>query len=212
MICCKLTFGITPQIPDKLLYEGREYEWKGYSPAIEYFKNNNLNPPKEALETTANYGYFIFTYSILESELFLVDVKILVRDKIEIFDFKSVFSIFFPKRDKIPMNFYSSIQVIPYGKLISKTRNEWSDTYYKKYLIIDFNNGEVESEYDINYKKFKLLKKELFKKFKNTSTYIDTKKSYVKELFYYNEYRSSKLTMDEYLELIIFKLVSEINF
>jgi hypothetical protein len=219
-----LTFGIkvfgttTPQIPDKLIYQGVNYEWSGFSPAYKYFEKHNLKPPKEALETTANYGVFIYTYSIIDNKLYLTDVEILIEKKVkygenyatELAD-KSVFKDFFPNSDRILMAEHSNIQIIPNGEVIEVTKNDWTDIHNEKYLIFDFKNGIILNKYDLNYKKYKKLKKKQFKKFKKTEFYkkelIDKKK----DLEYFNEFRPDKYSMDKYLKLIIFRIIKHLK-
>lgn len=213
-------FGVTittPQIPDKLIYNGKEYEWKGISPAYEYFEKNNLKPPNEALKTTANYGVFLFTYSIIENKLYLTDVEILVNKRVkhgnkyltELGD-KSIFKEFFPNSDKILMKKHSNIQLITYGETISITKNGWTDIHYEDYLVFEIKNGIINKEYDLSYRKFKKLVNKQFKKFKQTEKYLQVTKSKKNELDEFNYFRPNKYSMDEYLKTIIFSLIDKL--
>ena len=207
----------TPQIPDKLLYDGKEYEWSGISPAYDYFEKNNFEPPKDALETTANYGIFIYTYSIIDNALYLTDVEILIEKRVkygenyvpELAD-KSVFKDYFPNSDKILMQEHSNIQVIPYGKMVEVTKNDWTDIHNKDYLVFDFKNGLILKEFDLNHRRFKKLKEKQFEKFKNTELYQKAKIERKSNFEGFNEFRPNKYSIDEYLELIIFRLIEHI--
>jgi len=212
------TFSMTtPQIPDKLIYQGKEYEWNGFSPAYEYFKKNEFKPPKEALETSANYGIFIYTYSIIDDKLYLTDVEILIEEKVkygenyvpELAD-KSVFDDYFPNSDKILMTEHSNIQVIPYGETVEVTKNGWTDIQNTNYLVFDFKDGKILSEFDLTYRKIGKLKKKQFKEFKKTELYKKALIDKKSDLEDFNYFRPNKYSMDEYLELIIFRLIKHL--
>ncbi len=204
----------TPQIPDILIYEGRKYDWNGYSPAYEYFKRNNFQPPHEAVVTTANYSVFIMTYEIVNQKLFLIDVEIEVTQESKYgSDYppdlvsKSVFKTYFPNQEKVLMDFYSNIQIITFVEIKEVTQNNWTDIHWEDYLVFEIKNGNVISELDLNYKKFRRLKKNQFKEFKKTADYQKAIKNEKENLEGFNEFRPNKFTMDEYLESNILRLI-----
>ena len=207
--------GSTPQIPDKLIYQETEYEWYGYSPAVDYFEKKNFKPPKEAIETTANYGVFLFTYSIEQDSLYLTDVEILVSigndngppDLGE----KSVFKLYFPNTDKVLMENYSNIQVIPFGDQIKSTKKGWTTFHSENYLVFDFKNGAVINDLKLNYKQYQKLKKEQFQKFKRSNNYKTQIENTQEDLEHFNEFRPEKITMDEYLELHILDILDHLQ-
>ncbi|MFD1096105.1 hypothetical protein [Salegentibacter chungangensis] len=196
----------TPQIPDKLIYQGSEYEWNGYSPAVDLFKEKKFKPPKEALETTANYGIFLYTYSIIDNCLYLTDVKILIsveKDGVPQLDEKSVFKLYFPDNDKVLMKNYSGLQVIGYGDQIKRKTKGRIFFYNKDYFVFDINEGILNKTLDLNFKKFQKLKREQFEKLKNSSDFNKIKNDNRQNLIYYNEFRDEKFSMEEYLEMYI---------
>ena len=207
--------GSTPQIPDKLIYQGAEYEWNGYSPAVDYFEKKYFKAPKEAIETTANYGIFIFTYSIEQDCLYLTDVKILVSigkddGPPELGD-KSVFKLYFPNTDKVLMKNYSGLQVTPYGDQISQIRKERTFLYYKNYFVFDIEKGVVNIKLDLNLREYQKLIKDQFEKRKNSPEYIQLAKRNRQNLIYFNESREEKFTMDEYLEMNILDNINHLQ-
>lgn len=208
----------TPQIPDVLIYNGKKYEWSGYSPAFKYFEEKNFQPPKEAVMTTANYSVFLMTYEIIDKKLFLVDVEILINQESKYgtdsppdLVSKSVFKTYFPNQNKVLMDFYSNIQLIPYGKMVYVTKNNWTDVHFKDYLIFDIENGIVTTELNLNYKQFNRFKRQQFIKFKNT---IEYQKAVVNEkdnLQEFNEFRPDQYSMDKYLEFVVLRLIHKLN-
>lgn len=203
----------TPQIPDILKYNGQEFELHSFSPAHKYFKDKGFTAPKEAIETTANYGIFLFTYEIIDKKLYLTDVEILVKKETEsennFFDIesKSMFKNYFPNDDKILMN-TTKIVLIPYGEEILTITEGWSDYHSEKYLIFEFENGKVNKSLDLNYQEFLKECKNQFKKFKKTDQYrkLKNSKELKDDLKGYNLYRPKKLhiKLDQYIEKRIF--------
>ncbi|MCU4190268.1 hypothetical protein M9Q43_13975 [Flavobacterium sp. HXWNR29] len=191
----------TPQIPDILKYNDREFELHHFSPAHKYFEDNGFIVPKEALETTANSNIFMFKYEIINEKLFLTDVKIFVEKKNEngILHFveKSVFKNYFPLEDKILMNI-SSVTVISYGETIYTEKYGWSDAHSENYLIFEFENGYVKKSLDLDYKKFKSESKKQFRKFKKSEEFlilVDSERM-KEEVELYNEFRPKKLHLN----------------
>jgi hypothetical protein len=208
----------TPQISDILIYNGKEYEWNGYSPAFKYFEKNNLQPPKVAITTTANYSVFIMTYEIINQKLFLIDVEIIIEEESEYGpDYppdwvdKSVFKNYFPNEKRILMDFYSNIQLIPYGESIDVTKDDWTDIHWENYLVFEIKNGSVTTELNLNYKQLNRLKRKQFRAFKNTNEYEKAVESEKENLVGFNEFRPNKFTVDEYLELIILRLIKQLK-
>ncbi|MFC6998800.1 hypothetical protein [Rufibacter roseus] len=208
----------TEQIPDILLYNGKKYEWSGYSPAFKYFEDNNLKAPANAATTTALYRNLIMTYSIENDSLYLTDVEILVRNG-ERNDFnnppktvrESVFKDYFPEKSKVLMDFYNSIHTIPYGEVIRVTENNWTDIHHEKHLVFQIKNGHVVKKLDLDYKELLKFKKRQFNRFKKTKEYQLALQEEAKNLEEFNYFRPKKYSMDEYLQLVILEKVSNIK-
>ncbi|MEN2436806.1 hypothetical protein AAH994_15430 [Weeksellaceae bacterium A-14] len=205
----------TEQFPTILKFNGKKYEWKTSSPAYKYFKENDLKPPKEAIETSANVDYFIYEYEIIDNKLYLSDVKILVEDSNKKLNTKSVFNLYFPRETKFLMSDFSKIFFIPYGeqKLIEYKKEDWSEYYYQNYLVFQIEKGIVQKNYDFNYNELKKFQKKQFRKFKKTSEYKTSLIKEKKDYEFYNEMRPENLqvSFDEYLQFKIFNLIKEIK-
>ncbi len=199
----------TEQIPDILIYNGKKYEWRSFNPGRDYLKKFNFKVPEDAIETTANYGFYTFTYTIENDSLFLTDITILVKKERGL-DSRSVFKDFFKNKEKIIME-YSKIQTFPYGKQIEVTKSNWTDIHFTKYLVFEFKNGKVEKNYDLNYERFLKLKKNLFLKFKQTEEYSKSKVTEIENLESFNEFRPKKFSMESYLEFKILGLIKTLK-
>ena len=199
----------TEQISDILVYKGKKYEWKSYNPGRDYIKQFNFKIPEDAIETTANYGFYTFTYTIENDSLFLTDISILVQ-KEKSLNTRSVFKDFFKDKNKIIME-YSKIQTFSYGKQIEVTKSNWTDIHYANYLVFEFKNGRVEKNYNLNYKRFLKLKKNLFSKFKQTEEYSKSKETEIENLEIFNDFRPEKFSMENYLEFKILGLIKTLK-
>lgn len=200
----------TEQISDILIFNGKIYEWNNYNPARDYLEKFNFKVPDDAIETTANYGYYIFTYTIENDSLFLTDIKILVKKEKDL-ESRSVFEVFFKDKKRIIMDSYSKIQTFPYGKKIEVRKSNWTDIHYPNYLVLEFKNGKVEKHYDLNYKSFLKLKKNQFLKFKQTPEYSKSKLNEIKNLENFNEFRPKKSSIESYLEFKILGLIKTLK-
>ena len=199
----------TDQVLDILMYNGKKYEWKSFNPGRDYIKKFDFKVPKDAIETTANYGFYTFTYTIENDSLYLTDITILVRKERGI-DSRSVFKDFFKDKEKIIME-YSKIQTFPYEKQIDVTKSNWTDIHFTNYLLFEFKNGRVEKNYDLNYKRFLKLKKNLFLKFKQTEEYTKSKETEIENLENFNDFRPEKFSMETYLEFKILGLIKTLE-
>lgn len=199
----------TEQIPDILIYNGKKYEWRSFNPGRDYIKKFNFKVPEDAIETTANYGFYTFTYTIENDSLFLSDITILIKKEGDL-DSRSVFKDFFKDKEKIIME-YSKIQTFPYGKQIEVTKSNWTDIHYGNYLVFEFKNGRVEKNYDLNYKRFLKLKRNLFLKFKQTEKYTKSKETEIENLENFNDFRPEKFSMETYLEFKILGLIKTLE-
>jgi hypothetical protein len=199
----------TEQIPDILIYNGKKYELRGFNPGRDYIKKFNFKVPEDAIETTANYGFYTFTYTIENDSLYLTDITILVKKERDL-DSRSVFKDFFKDKEKIIME-YSKIQTFPYGKQIEVTKSNWTDIHFTNYLVFEFKNGRVEKSYDLNYKRFLKLKKNLFLKFKQTEQYSKSKVTEIENLENFNDFRPEKFSMENYLEFKILGIIKTLK-
>jgi len=168
----------TPQISDTLVYGGKKHDLdKDYfSPAHKYFHEKGFVAPKDVILTTGNYYTFIFTYEIINFNLYLTDVNIYVKGINTYLQVKSVFKDYFPNDDKILMN-VNQIVIIPNGEIISTDTNEWSDSYNSKYLIFQFSKGKVTKSLNLTHEEYLNECKNQFQDYKTTREFKSLIKS-----------------------------------
>ncbi len=209
-ITLNLNVFATELISDKLIFEGKTYEWNTYSPANDYLRKYNFSVPEDAVQTTANTGYYLYTYTIENDSLFLTDIEILTLQD-ESLVTRSVLLDFFEDESPILMNSFSKTLTVPYGESVEVTRRNWSDIHFSGYLVFEFKNGFAKKSYNLSYRKFLKLKRNLFSKFKKSGQYTEVKESEIENLKAFNEFRPQKFSMDTYLEFKIFELIDTIK-
>lgn len=197
----------TPQIPDVLIYNGKEYEWNSYNPGRDYLINNGYNVPADAIETTANSGYYFLTYKIENDSLFLTDVSILIEN----LNTRSVFKEFFKNKKKVFMETFSNISLIGNGEKIENIKQGWSYVYHRHYLLFEFNNGVVKKGFDFSNRQLNRFKRKLFNKYKKTEAYKVAKEKEKENIESINADSTRKISTDQYLEMVILRLVKTLD-
>ncbi len=91
------------------------------------------------------------------------------------------------------------------------TKSNWTDIHFTNYLVFELRNGRVEKKYDLDYKSFLKLKKQLFSKFKETEEYSKSQVTEIENLESFNEFRPEKFSMESYLEYKILGLVKTLK-
>ena len=197
----------TPQIPDVLIYNGKEYEWNSYNPGRDYLINNGYNVPTDALETTANSGCYFLTYEIENDSLFLIDVSILIEN----LNTRSVFKEFFKNKKKVFMGTFSNISLIGNGEKIENIKQGWSYVYHRRYLLFEFNNGVVKKGFDFSNRQLNRFKRKLFNQYRKTEDYKVNKEKEKENIESINADSTRKISIDQYLEMVISRLVKTLD-
>jgi hypothetical protein len=197
----------TPQIPDILIYKGIKYEWNDYNPGHDYLNNIGFRVPSDAIETTANTGYYILTYEIENDSLFLIDVVILIEDLTT----RSVFEEFFDNKRKIFMKSFSNICLIGNGETLESAKQGLSFVPHKRYLLFEFNSGILNNNFDFSNRQLNRFKRKLFNKFRKTDDYEIEKEKELAILEKINTSSFIKISIDQYLETNVLRFVKTLK-
>ena len=191
---------LTAQYPDKIKFNGIEYSLNS-NPLEQYFEKHPGKRPKGEIMSTALWRGYVAHFEIIDKQLFVTDIKIQVRDKNSENNSKikwiSVYKEVFPNTEKTKVDWYSSILILPYGKLISYVHLAYGSTY-SNYWLIEIENGYSNEARNYNYKEYTKFKKRQFLAFKKTKKY--------KHLF--NELNDDN-TDDESVEDFIYQYITE---
>lgn len=195
----------TAQSPDYLIYKGKTYAIFT-NPLESYFKQYPDKRPKEEISSTGLWRGYVATFEIKDDKLYVNDIKIMTEKKdSDIFDFewKSVINDVFPDSSKRKIDWFSGILVLPKGRLVNYIHMGYGSTY-KKYVLIEINNGNYRQELKFNHRQYKAFKKEQFALFKKTDEY----KEAVERLRQRGD--SDQTSIDRFLEDFVIDYTSKI--
>ena len=205
----------TIQMPDKIIYNGKEYPLRGkslldsYYPMEDYFKKYPDKRPKVDGVATYLWRKYVATYEIKDNQLYLKDIGILVDG----FETKSVLNEIFQSQELIKIDWLTGLLAIPDGK-----SNGYGD--HERYIILEIIEGNFLREKQIildidenfmnedqygKYTEYELFKKRQFEAFKKTDEYYKAK-TRIKD----RRQDASNKFCDELIETDILKYSSKI--
>ena len=162
---------VTAQYPDKIVYNGKEYNLNS-NPLEPYFDKNPENRPE--MISTALWRGYVGYFEIIDNQLFLTDMKIPIRGKDENGDYKekwiSIYRRYFPKQEKVRIDWFSGILILPHGEMVEYVHQGYASTY-SKYWLLEIEDGTFNEARKYNYKEFVKFKKRQFEEFKKTEEY-----------------------------------------
>jgi hypothetical protein len=165
-----LVYG-TAQIPDILIYQGKKYNLNS-NPLEPYFELHPDKRPQEGFSTALWRGY-IATFEITDNKLYLIDISILAsKDSLGkyIHYRKSVKDQVFPGQEKIVIDWFTGLLVVPDGRLKHYVHMGYASTY-SKYILIELNKGLFIQERRFNAREYNRFRHEQFLAFKQTDEY-----------------------------------------
>ncbi|AOW19357.1 hypothetical protein [Urechidicola croceus] len=161
---------VTTQMKDKVIFQGKEYILFDYL-LEHYFAENPEKKPKLQIESSALDRGYISEFEIIENQLYLVDIKIQVRDKTSK-DLKveliSVFQNVFPETKRKKVDWKTGFLLLPYGEL--KSQYTYPNTY-SNYWVLELKRGNLTQTRNYTNEELNNFKTRQFKKFKSTREY-----------------------------------------
>jgi len=173
----------TAQKPDKLIYNGIEYNLHS-NPLESYFEKNPDKRPKGGVMSTALWRGYVATFEIRDSMLYVKDIQIPYWDTTDNNNhdtkWKSVLNEVFPEQKEIKVEWLTGILVLPYGDLVNYVHMGYGSTY-KNYILLEIHKGILKKEKRYNYKEYEKFKEKQFQAFKRTDEYNKLKDELQKE-------------------------------
>ncbi|MFV0539267.1 MAG: hypothetical protein ACK5M3_18150 [Dysgonomonas sp.] len=164
---CLSTFA-TAQIPDKIIYKGKEYKLHS-NPLELYFTKEPDKRPKSDIMSSALWRGYIATFEIEDNILFLKDIETMYYEGNER-KWRSVLSEVFPDQKKIKIAWMTGLLIIPYGEMKNYVHMGYASTY-ENYLLFEVNEGNIVKERDLKGEEYEKFKNKQFEFFKNTEKY-----------------------------------------
>jgi hypothetical protein len=156
----------TPQESDIIIYNGERYSLF-VNPMEEYFYEHPDRYTFEPLITT-NWRGYIATFKIIQNEFFVIRIDV---------NGANVTKECLDGLDKMKVNWYSGLLVIPYGELIEYVHLGYA-SIYEHYKLIEIRNGNFIKEYYLNGNQYKIFREADFELWRNTKEYTEISKEY----------------------------------
>ena len=195
----------TAQYPDKIIYNGKEYNLQS-NPLESYFEKYPDKRPKGGIMSTALWRGYIATFVVKDNQLFLKDIEIEYQDTTSKesynYKWKSVINEVFPDQKNIKIDWLTGLLVIPYGKLVNYVHMGYGSTY-KNYILLEIDKGDLKKEKQFKYKEYEKFKERQFQVFKQTDEYKKIKADLQKD-------GSSDEFIDSFLRSFVTQYTSKI--
>ncbi|WP_299770305.1 hypothetical protein [uncultured Dokdonia sp.] len=162
---------LTAQYPDKITYKGIEYDLNT-NPLEPYFENNPKKRPQRY--STALYRGYVGHFEIIENQLFVTDITIprhyTDKDGKPKIKSISIYKRIFPDKDKVKIDWYSGILILPHGKITEYVHSGYA-SIYSDYFLLEIKEGNFKKDKSYSYKQFLKFKERQFLEFKKTEDY-----------------------------------------
>jgi hypothetical protein len=182
----------TPQIEDKIIYNGKEYKLQtaplfGIYYMETYFKKYPDKRPKSELMSTGLHRGYVATFEVKENLLYLNDIEIEVYANGKNFPtkWKSVKNEIFPNQKLIKIDWVTGLLVLPFGKTVDCGKYYGDNWTYENYVLLEMNKGILKRVKQFSYTNFEKFKEKQFEAFKQTDEYekikIDLQKKHLSD-------------------------------
>jgi hypothetical protein len=162
---------LTAQYPDKIKYDGIEYSLNT-NPLEPYFEKNPEKRPQ--WYSTALYRGYVGHFEIIENQLFVTDITIprhyTDSDGKSKTKSISIYKQIFPDGEKVKIDWYSGILILPYGEMIEYVHSGYASVY-SNYFLLEIKKGDFKKDKNYTYKKFLEFKEQQFAEYKKTEEY-----------------------------------------
>ena len=163
---------ITAQYPDKITFNGSEYNLNS-NPLEPYFDKNPENRPEMA--STALWRGYVGHFEIINNELYLTDMTKPVgyyedEDGKSKQRWISIYRMYFPKQEKVKIDWFSGILILPFGEMVDYVHQGYASTF-SNYWLLEIEKGKFNEAREYKIEEFIQFKRRQFKEFKKTEKY-----------------------------------------
>jgi hypothetical protein len=156
----------TAQASDFLIYNGKKFALT-VNPMEPYF---NKYPEKRPRRSAASWRGYVATFEIIHNELWVIDIE---KDGSEMINGKYNVSIIkecLNGKDRMKVDWYNGLLVLPQGKLIEYVHMGYASTY-EYYKLIEIENGNYIKEFTLNYEQYDRYRDAQYELYKKTKNY-----------------------------------------
>ena len=163
----------TGQIPDKLIYNGKEYSLF-CNPLESFFSDHSDKRPVSGTMSTALWRGYIATFVIRDGVLYVQDLEVESGSKLPNGEYKivnkSVLLEVFPDSLERTCSFFSGLLVLPQGEILGYVHMGYSSVY-ANYTLIRVIDGKVQKERQFTGAEYLAFKKRQFQAYQQTDEY-----------------------------------------
>ncbi len=162
---------MTAQYPDRIKFKDTEYALNT-NPLEPYFEKNPEKRPQSY--STALWRGYIGHFDIIDKQLFVIDITQprYYTDSLGKTRTKSIsyYKNIFPERDKVKIEWYTGILILPYGERVKYVHSGYASEY-SNYILLEIKNGDFKKDKNYTHKEFLDFKERQFNAFKKTEEY-----------------------------------------
>lgn len=188
----------SPQIPDILIYNGKQYEIR-FGFLDEYFKTFPKRKPKaKGPWCSGLHRGYQATFEVVNENVLLKDVRINICSGLPVI---SVLKKVVPDGKQLFIDWASDLMVSGYGENLEDpyAGDEPFNSAYENYTLFEIDKGNVVEVRHFDNKGFRLLKTKQFEAFKKTADYdVALKRTLARDS------KMSKSKADESIERWVF--------
>jgi len=169
---------ITAQYPDKITYDGTEYNFNS-NPLEPYFDKNPDKRP--GMASTALWRGYVAHFEIIENQLYVTDITRPISQKDSEGNYErkwvSIYRTIFPTSEKVKIDWYTGILILPHGKMVEYVHLGYASTY-SKYWLLEVYEGNFNEARKYKNKEFEMFEKteeykKLYAEMKENDEYND---------------------------------------
>jgi hypothetical protein len=164
----------TAQESDYLIHDGKTYRLI-VNPMGQFFEKFPEKRPKTPLWSSSRWRDYVATFEIIQNELWVVEIKVKKPTKnlpAKKFDFGTDVNVIkdcLDGKDKMKIDWFTDILIIPRGEMIVPVRMDYASTY-AHYKLIKIENGNYIKELEwtpMLYNEHRDKQYEIYKKTKS---------------------------------------------
>lgn len=126
------------------------------------------------MASTALWRGYVAHFEIIENQLYVTDITQPISQKDSVGNYErkwvSIYRMIFPTSEKIKIDWYTGILILPYGKMVEYVHMGYASSY-SKYLLLEIDKGNFNEARKYKNKEFVKFKKRQFEMFEKTEEY-----------------------------------------
>jgi len=162
----------TAQLPDILVYNGKEYAMHS-NPMEEFFRKNPDKRPQITGMCSALWRGYVAKFEVINGELYVTGLFLDACDGNRKNQLKKVF----PGVKKVKVDWLSGVIVLPNGSIVEYVHMGYLSTY-ENYILLEVTDGVITKEKNFTLDEFVAFSEQQLQAFKATQEYEQLKANY----------------------------------